>query len=421
MFEWKKWDLASVASVPLIMTLGNSMLIPILPAIQKQLNITSLQVSLVITAYSVVAILLIPIAGFLSDQFGRKTIIIPSLFITALGGAISGLSAWWIDNSYWLILLGRLLQGVGAAGAAPIVLPLVGDMFRSDDEVSSGLGIIETSNTLGKVLSPIVGAYLATIVWFLPFLAIPVFCLVSIFMVLFFVKTPPAEKPGVNQQFGAFVHSILTIFKEKGRWLAAIFAVGCISMFVLFGVLFYLSSLLEQQYGVDGVQKGLVLAIPLLALCLASYGTGQQIGPNKKLMKWLAFTGSLLLTVSILVGALYPGIYLLITSLCFGGVGIGLMLPCLDTFITEGIEKSERGTITSIYSSMRFIGVSLGPPIVSVLEQISHRVLFFTIAGVCAVTILLTLFAIKPRANSPEELLPFDKRVRLLTKRKVRT
>ncbi|RNB67258.1 hypothetical protein EDM52_22920 [Brevibacillus invocatus] len=36
-------------------------------------------------------------------------------------------------------------------------------------------------------------------------------------------------------------------------------------------------------------------------------------------------------------------------------------LPCLDAFITEGIKKEERGTISAIYSSMRFIGVALGP------------------------------------------------------------
>ncbi|MCY9269632.1 MFS transporter, partial [Bacillus licheniformis] len=46
----------ALSSVPLVMTLGNSMLIPVLPVIEKKLNISSFQVSLIITVYSIVAI-----------------------------------------------------------------------------------------------------------------------------------------------------------------------------------------------------------------------------------------------------------------------------------------------------------------------------------------------------------------------------
>ncbi|HEX6922762.1 MAG TPA: MFS transporter, partial [Bacillales bacterium] len=45
MEEKKKWDLISIASIPLVMTLGNSMLIPVLPTIEKELEISSLQSS----------------------------------------------------------------------------------------------------------------------------------------------------------------------------------------------------------------------------------------------------------------------------------------------------------------------------------------------------------------------------------------
>ena len=63
-------------------------------------------------------------------------------------------------------------------------------MFKTDEEVSSSLGLIETSNTLGKVLSPILGAFLAGFFWFIPFFSIPIFCLLSILLMLFLVKTP---------------------------------------------------------------------------------------------------------------------------------------------------------------------------------------------------------------------------------------
>lgn len=145
------------------------MLIPVLPVIEKQLGISNLQSSLIITVYSVVPILLIPIAGYLSDRLGRKMVMIPSLIISGIGGFLAGWASWKMSNPYYMILIGRMLQGVGASGAFPIVLPLVGDLFRQEEEVSATLGVIETSNTLGKVLSPILGALLAGWIWFMPF------------------------------------------------------------------------------------------------------------------------------------------------------------------------------------------------------------------------------------------------------------
>ncbi|UAL54699.1 hypothetical protein K8L98_11325 [Metabacillus dongyingensis] len=56
------------------MTLGNSMLIPIFA--HNRLGISALQVSHIITVYSVVAILLIPAAGYLSDCCGSKIVML---------------------------------------------------------------------------------------------------------------------------------------------------------------------------------------------------------------------------------------------------------------------------------------------------------------------------------------------------------
>jgi ACDE family multidrug resistance protein len=404
----KKWDLISIASIPLIMTLGNSMLIPILPLIRHELGITSLQVSLLITVYSAVAIVLIPIAGYLSDRFGRKKVIIPSLFIAGVGGLIAGLASWWMDQPYWMILGGRFLQGIGAAGAAPIVLPLVGDLFQRERDVSSGLGMIETSNTLGKVLSPILGSVLAMLVWFLPFLAIPVFCLISILLVWFLVKTPKdsKEKSEPKVSFPQFFSALSAVFKQKGRWLYAIFIIGGICMFVVFATLFYLSDVLEAEFRIHGVIKGTVLAIPSTMLCVASYITGKVIGKNKKRMKWITFSGITLLALSVFFCGLVHSIYVLIGLLCLAGIGIGIALPSLDAMITEGIEKEQRGTITSLYSSMRFIGVAVGPPAASLLLRISPHVMFYSIAGTCIFAAILSYAAIKPKEGLEPQSAP---------------
>ncbi|WP_317618309.1 MFS transporter [Paenibacillus sp. PL91] len=393
----QKWDLAALASIPLIMTLANSMLIPVLPLMQKKLHISSVQSSLIITVYAAVSILCIPVAGYLSDLYGRKIIITTGLSIAAVGGLVAGLAAWLMDShAYAVILAGRFIQGVGAAGAFPVVLPLVGDMFESEEEVSSGLGMIETSNTFGKVLSPVLGAALALVVWFLPLAVIPFISLIAIIGVIFLVKEPErGQKEGGNLKL--FFQSIKQILAENGRWLYAIFAIGGIGMFIMFGFLYDLSSVLEDRNQIDGIKKGLLLAIPLSAICLASFITGKIVGENKGRMKWLIVTGMAILAIMMLLCAVMntKGIIFLLCFMFVSGAGIGLALPSLDALITEGIEKKERGTITSLYSSARFIGVAVGPPVASLLLQ-NEALLFYLFAGFAILCSVLALLVIKP-------------------------
>ena len=390
----QKWAVLSISSIPLVMTLGNSMLIPVLPVMENEIGISPFQSSMIITIYSIVAILLIPLAGFLSDHIGRKKVIIPSLIITAIGGLISAWAGWKMDNPYSIILIGRALQGVGAAGAFPIVLPLVGDMFKTDEEVSSSLGLIETSNTLGKVLSPILGSFLAGFVWFIPFFSIPIFCLVSILLMWFLVKTPNKRQEPIP--FKTFINNIKDTFKNNWKWLYAVFIIGIILMLVLFAVLFYLSDTFEKVYDIKGVKKGLFLAIPLGALCLASYITGKFIKENKVLMKWITFSGIVLLAASIVMLSLTKAIWLMLTLFVLSGIGIGVGLPCLDAFITSGISKEERGTVSSIYSSMRFIGVAAGPPIMALMMKYTESSLFYILGGLSVIAAIATFIAIKP-------------------------
>ncbi|ENQ3105257.1 MFS transporter [Bacillus cereus] len=392
-----KWSLWALSSVPLVMTLGNSMLIPVLPLIEKKLNITDLQVSLIITIYSIVAIVLIPVAGYLSDKWGRKKVIIPSLFIAAIGGALTGWVSWKVDNPYTWILIGRIIQGIGSAGAMPVVIPCVGDMFQDEEQVSSGLGLVETSNTLGKVLSPILGSLLASFVWFLPFWFIPILCIVSIVLIIFLVKPPEHTKEAPPLK--VFLKNVKGILMEKGRWLLPIFLLGGIIMFILFGILFYLSSLLEKRYHLEGVWKGLVLAIPLASLSLTSYITGKKIGDKKGVMKWCICIGFFLLGITLTIPIFFKSIYIIIISLVISGIGIGVALPSLDALVTEGVEKEQRGSITSLYSSMRFVGVAAGPPLFALLMKGPDNYIFYLSISLALLGAILALKFIKPEHN----------------------
>lgn len=383
----------AIATIPLVLVLGNSMLVPILPDMQEKLGISKFQSSLVITLFSLAAGLFIPVLGYLSDRFGRKAIIIPSLIVYGGAGILAGFGAVW--NSFTVIIISRAIQGMAAAGTAPIAMALVGDLFEGATE-SKALGLTEASNGAGKVLSPIIGSLLALIIWYAAFFAFPVFCALSLVAVIWLIKEPKRDKK--PQKLSDYIHNIGQIMKKKGRWLITSFFAGSLGLFILFGVLFYLSNVLEKEpYMIDGVKKGLVLAIPLLGLVTTSYITGSVIKKNGILMRWLMNIGLIAMTVSLACTIFFfRNLYVFIGLLTISSIGTGLLLPCLNTMITGAVSKEERGMITSLYNCLRFLGVAAGPPLFGWMMDMSDRVVFISVSSLAFITLGLVFFLIKP-------------------------
>ena len=387
-------SLAAIASIPFIVTLGNSMLIPVLPVMEHELGISTFQSSLIITVYSIVAVVFIPLAGIASDRIGRKKVIIPSLAITGAGGLISALATILAVHPFYFILAGRFIQGIGAAGAFPIVFPLMGDLFSDEEDVSHGLGIAETANTLGKVISPILGTLFAALAWYVPFFTIPILSLLSLLMIAFWIDDSKAKKK--TMAISSFFKLLKDVFKEEGKWLTAVFLSGIVIMTNLFGLLVYLSKILEDSYRIVGIKKGLALAIPLVSIALSSYLAGKFIGKEKTIMRRTTLIGFLLVATACFAMVFFHELWSLFAFISVAGVGFGISLPSLDAIITESIEKEHRGTITSVYSGMRYAGVAIGPPLFSVLLLYSVESIFLVASGLSLMAAILVFTLIRP-------------------------
>lgn len=377
------------------MVLGNSMIIPVLPDIKGALDLTGFEVSLIITLFSVPAGLIIPLAGFLSDRFGRKVVIAPSLVLYGLGGVAAGLAGLYMGKgAYPVILGGRILQGIGAAGTAPIAMALCGDLFTGQER-SKALGIIEAANGFGKVLSPVLGSLIALIAWYATFLFFPAVVIPIVIALWFLVREPESNRS--EQGVGRYLQSIRQIFEKKMAMLLTSFFAGMTALLLLFGVLFFLSEYLESRYNLRGVTKGLALAIPVLFMSSTSFVTGTLVKKKIKLMKWLVFTGLALISASLaLLGVYNRNTVLFFAAVSAAGVGTGLTLPCLNYIITSSCRAQKRGLVTSLYGSVRFFGVALGPPIFGLLMA-DRTAMFWSAAALAGTAALLSAFLIRVR------------------------
>ncbi|MGG1216021.1 MFS transporter [Priestia endophytica] len=349
--------------LPFIMVLGNSSLIPILPEIQQNLNLNDTQTSFILSAFSLPAALAIPFVGILSDRYGRRKLIVLSLMLVILGSLIAGVSEIiGSQYSYSLLTVGRIIQGVGAAGTTPLAMALAGDLF-SGDRRAKVLGILEVYNGIGKVIAPIIGAVIALIAWYALFFLFPLVAIIPLIGVTRYVKE---EKQKSTVSFSTYTKKLGKVLKREQRWLYPMFFLGGLCLFLLFGSLYYLSFLIEEKYGIDGFFKGTSFAIPLGAMTITSYWTGKRIKEDKVLMGKLIIVGITFLISMFFVMVLFHSLSVLMFCLTIALGGLGFLLPCINMLVTSSVRDEERGFIVSIYGMVRFIGVALGPIIFEV-------------------------------------------------------
>ncbi len=388
--------------VPFLMVLGNSMLIPVLPKLMAVLHVNLLQAGLVITVFSIPAGIVIPFAGALSDRVGRKIVMVPALVVYGLAGLGAGFSSWFLPHAYGFIIGFRILQGIGAGGTYQLAMALAGDMYRSQQRVKA-LGTLEASNGLGKVVSPIAGSAVALAVWFAPFF---VYGLLSfpVAAAVWWVIREPRDRPQAATM-GQYWQGLRRVFQRKAASLLVTFLGGATVLFILFGVLSYLADILERPYGVGEMARGLMIAVPVLFSAVASYVAGTVM--QARLARWArpVVAGGLgLIGLAMLAEALIFNPFWAMPALVLQGIGTGAALPAINTLVTSATSTSERGVVTSLYGSVRFFGVALGPPIFALAMRV-RPIIFFGAAGLAFVVALLSWWLINEQEMLPGQML----------------
>ncbi|WP_404346530.1 MFS transporter [Sutcliffiella horikoshii] len=388
--ESENISIISITSTSFILVLGNSMLIPVLPEIRHDLQLTQVQASLILSIFSIAGAVTIPFIGYLSDRFSRKHIILASLLLYGIGGLVSGTaSILQTSFSFEGIIFGRVLQGIGSAGTAPIAMAIVADLFSGSKQLKV-LSLMETTNSLGKVVSPLIGAFIALIMWHYIFFVFPLAC--SILFILFFLYVKNEESPSEKLIFKDYARHLAGVMKDNKFYLLTSYSAGALCLFLLFGILFYSSDLLESQFETHGFMNGVILSFPLLFLTVASFLTGNVIGKFSNYINRILIVNFLLLSVFLLGILLYDSLWWTILFISLISTSIGIILPCMNAIITNSVKKEARGFVTALYGSVRFVGIALGPMVFGYFMDFSILTIFALSSLLCLLQAILCFF-----------------------------
>src|ERR671925_1465936 len=147
-YAWKV--LAVLSLVATMVMYAETMLISAIPDLIKDFHVSYSMSSWILTAYLVSGAVMTPIAGKLSDIYGRKKILLIIMIVYAAGVFLSGFAA-----NISFMLIARAIQGIGMS-MFPIAFGIVRDQFPRE-KISIGQGIITSMFASGAVIGLLVG------------------------------------------------------------------------------------------------------------------------------------------------------------------------------------------------------------------------------------------------------------------------
>ncbi len=179
----REWSVSLFAiGVSLSNFFGVDIYLPSLPAIEKSLGIGQSGAQLTISIYMLGMALSVFFCGPLSDKVGRKKVMVPGLLLNLLGSIIC-----FGATTGHVLLLGRLIQGLGAGACMGGIRAMITDVF-SAKKLSMVAAYLSTVLALSPIVAPVVGGYLQTYVsWRANFVVLGVVYLLLV-LVSFWVR-----------------------------------------------------------------------------------------------------------------------------------------------------------------------------------------------------------------------------------------
>lgn len=163
MSKYKKITLSILLTNLFIAFLGIGLVIPVLPTIMNELNISGKVVGFLTAAFALTQLVVSPFAGKAVDKYGRKIMIVLGLFVFGFSEFLFGLG-----KTIEVLFLSRILGGVSAAFIMPAVTAFIADITNLETRPKA-LGYMSAAISTGFIIGPGIGGFLADIGTRVPF------------------------------------------------------------------------------------------------------------------------------------------------------------------------------------------------------------------------------------------------------------
>lgn len=369
-----------IFAVTLIAVMGVASITPAFPRIKEALNLNNHQVGYLITVFTLPGIVLNPVLGILADRFGRKTILVPSLFLFAAGGVACGLT-----SNFTLLLIFRFFQGAGAASLGSINVTLIGDFYEGQQRARA-MGANASVLSIGTASYPAVGGALAMLGWHYPFF-FPVLAVPVGIWVLVSLKNPKAKS---GETLFKYLRGVLRYLAD--RTVIALFLISIFTFIILYGsYLTYLPLILNDKFGAQSWEIGLIISLGSVSTAITSPQLGRLA--DRFHYKPLLIFANILYIVSMIVIPFIGIKWLMVLPTITFGIAQGINIPGIQTLLAGSVPIHYRAAFMSVNGSVLRLGQTLGPVLAGVAYTISGMsAAFFTGAVSAIVAILLLVF-----------------------------
>ncbi len=328
--------------------LGLAIIVPILPELIGELlgrdaSSTGRYLGVIVAVYALMQFLFAPVLGALSDRFGRRPIILISLF----GFGIDYLIQGWAPSIGWLFV-GRFIAGVMGASITT-ANAYIADVSTPDTRARN-FGFVGVAFGLGFTLGPALGGVLGAIHLRLPFFVAAALALVN-WLYGFFVlpeSLAPEHRRAVslgNMNPMASLRRLRAYPLVAGLAFAVLFSSlaqrGMENVWVLHA---------GYRYGWDTQTNGLTLALvgvmAILVQGLLVRPTVRRLGERRTIMLGLTVS-----TLAFLGYGLASEGWMVLVLIVFGALA-GLAMPAIQGLVAGTVGPSEQGEIQGALTSL---------------------------------------------------------------------
>lgn len=380
----KKVVLAILLMNLFIAFLGIGLVIPVLPTIMNELEISGAVVGYMVAAFAITQLIISPIAGKWVDKYGRKMMIVIGLFIFGASEFLFG-----FGKTVEILFVSRMLGGVSAAFIMPAVTAFIADITTAQNRAKA-LGYMSAAISTGFIIGPGLGGFLAEIGTRVPFYSAGVLGALAAILSIIFLNEPeraPEEEPMEGQKTGL------------RRIFIPMYFIAFILIFVMsFGLAAFeslFSLFVDHKFSFTPKDIAIVITGSALVGAIAQVALFDRVTKwigEINLIRWSLAISTVLVILMTVVSSYFT--ILLTTFVLF--IGFDMMRPAVTSYLSK-IARNEQGFVGGMNSTFTSIGNIFGPIIGGELFDLNLNYPYYFAAIVLLLGTGLALFWKKPK------------------------